>query len=370
MGLARRIAAFLQKRKARDIKAAPSAEVFSPYANLPERQFWKKGVLDQDFGKPVHTLYSKKFDISSLDKIATAGSCFAQHIARHMRAKGFAVIDMEPPPPGLPEKVVHDFGYNLYSARFGNIYTSRQLLQLALEATGRFTPQDAIWTKDGAYYDALRPSVEPEGLSSPEEVRAHRERHLKNVAALLKSADVFIFTLGLTETWEHITSGTVYPTAPGTIAGSFDGTKIHFKNLTFAEVYSDMIAFRSLLKGLNPSARLLLTVSPVPLTATASPEHVLPATVYSKSVLRAVAGQLSFEFEDVDYFPSYEIIASPPVKGRFYMDNLRNVAPAGVATVMRTFFQQHPPAKITKTSAPASKEDVVCEEALLEAFVK
>ena len=40
---------------------------------------------------------------------------------------------------------------------------------------------------------------------------------------------------------------------------------------------------------MNPKARLVLTVSPVPLAATASGSHVLPATIYSKSVLRAAA---------------------------------------------------------------------------------
>ena len=40
----------------------------------------------------------------------------------------------------------------------------------------------------------------------------------------------------------------------------------------------------------TPKLRILLTVSPVPLTATAGDDHVLLATTYSKSVLRAGRG--------------------------------------------------------------------------------
>ena len=49
---------------------------------------------------------------------------------------------------------------------------------------------------------------------------------------------------------------------------------------------------RDLLRDYNENMRFILTVSPVPLVATAGSEHVLAATLYSKSVLRAVAGFL------------------------------------------------------------------------------
>ena len=63
----------------------------------------------------------------------------------------------------------------MYSARYGNIYTVRQLLQLAQEVAGEWNPENYIWEKDGKFYDALRPAVEPEGLNSPEEVIEHRQ---------------------------------------------------------------------------------------------------------------------------------------------------------------------------------------------------
>ncbi len=82
--------------------------------------------------------------------------------------------------------------------------------------------------------------------------------------------DVFIFTMGLTEAWIDKRNGRVYPTAPGTIAGSFD-PKIHaFHNFSYNEIYDDFLEFLELVRNWNPGFRVILTVSPVPLTATAS----------------------------------------------------------------------------------------------------
>lgn len=353
----------------------------SPYEGLPSERFWRTGVAESH-PLTIENLYRKKFSISPQDRIATAGSCFAQHISVHLRKAGFTVIDAEPAPPGLSLEHARQYGYNLYSARYGTIYTTRHLLQLAREALGQFEPVDAVWQSKGRFHDAMRPTVEPNGLTSIEEVTAHRQKHLERVRGLLRTADLLIFTFGLTEGWLHAASGTVYPTAPGTVAGSYDAEIHQFKNFTFNEIYSDFCDFRRLVKLRNPKLKFLLTVSPVPLTATASEIHVLQATIYSKSVLRAVAGQLSESFEDVDYFPSYEMIASPYSRGFFYESNLRSVNDGGVSAVMRVFFSEHkPPIQDTaeseapprrKRQAPHSTETgtTVCEDALLEAFAK
>jgi hypothetical protein len=347
--------------------------VNSPYSALPAKAFWKLGVSRQDWALPSD-IYTPKVKIGPDDAVMTAGSCFAQHIARHLRLRGTNVIDAEPAPRRFEPDVAQRFGYGLYSARYGNIYTVRQLLQLVQEVTTR-SPSPAIaWAKGDRFVDALRPSVEPEGLSSPEEVELHRAAHRRAVRRALTTCDVFVFTLGLTEGWVDRETGTVFPTAPGTIAGDYDPDRYAFKNFTYDEIYKDFVAFKRLMSRVNPSARFLITVSPVPLTATASQAHVLPATVYSKSVLRAVAGQLQESFEDLDYFPSYEIISTPFLRRTFFDDTLRAVTPEGVETVMRIFFESYegdaPVA--TAPSAPVSveeqDEDVVCEDVLLDAF--
>jgi len=345
----------------------------TPYSDLPPERYWKTGVAELH-PSTIQNLYRKKFPIAATDRIATAGSCFAQHVARHMRARGYNILDVEPPIEGTPPDIAQKYGYLVYSARYGNIYTARQLLQLLQDADALEVRDEDIWEKDGRYFDGLRPSVEPGGLPTIEEVKAQRLDHLKRVDRLMRDTDVLVFTLGLTEAWRHSGSGTVYPTCPGVFAGTFDSRHYEFVNFDFVDVYRDMKKVRKILKAINPSIRLLLTVSPVPLTATASSDHVLAATTYSKSVLRAVCGSLTKEFDDIDYFPSFEIIASPFSKGFFYEPNMRNITEMGVETVMKVFFSEHSevstPSASRKRKGDTDRKNVICEGALLEAFAK
>ncbi len=103
----------------------------------------------------------------------------------------------------------------------------------------------------------------------------------------------------------------------------------------------------------------------------------MTATVYSKSVLRAVCGDLQFRNDDVDYFPSYEIISNPWNKDCLYEDDLRSIRKIGVDKVMDAFFAEHgasdeQPAAQHAPAASVSDwrqwDDTVCEEAILEAF--
>ncbi|SFK61406.1 GSCFA domain-containing protein [Falsiroseomonas stagni] len=350
----------------------------SPYSSLPPTNFWRSGVAGAATGD-FPGLVRPRFPITPQMRIATAGSCFAQHVGRHLRSRGYAVMDAEPPPPGLGDEEAKAYGFNLYSARYGNIYTVRQLLQLAREAFGLFTPGDAVWRRGDRYFDALRPTVEPDGLSSAAAVREHRAQHLARVAQVLREAELLVFTMGLVEAWVHQATGTVYPTAPGTVADSETPDDITLQVFDFMDVRADLIAFRKLMKKVNPRLRVLLTVSPVPLTATAMDSHVLLATMYAKSTLRAVAGRILQDSPAFDYFPSYELIAGHPTRGRFYAPNLREVTAEGVACVMRHFSAAHggevvPDEQPSSTAAAAvideqeAEERVVCEEMLLDAF--
>jgi hypothetical protein len=343
----------------------------SPYAGLPATAFWRAGVVETSPLAP-EGLYARKWPIEPAWQIATAGSCFAQHIARFLRRNGYRVLDAEPPPPGLPEERRMAFGFATYSARFGNLYTIRQLRQLLEEAMGQRRPVETAWEKQGRFFDALRPAVEPEGLDSPAEVAAHRAFHLARVRQMFGRADLFIFTLGLTEAWEDRRDGTVFPTAPGTIAGRFDPAIHAFRNFRHAELLADFEAFGALAQTLRRgrALRCLLTVSPVPLTATASGAHVLAASTLSKSVLRAVAGELAATHEDIDYFPSYEIVTNPAARGVFFAANLRSVTEEGVGVVMRQFFAAHPPAAAKRAPEAGDGDEPQCEEALLEAFAR
>jgi hypothetical protein len=138
------------------------------------------------------------------------------------------------------------------------------------------------------------------------------------------------------EAFCHRDSGTVFPIAPGVLGGSYDPAVHVFQNFSVSETVKAFRDFMAMAREENPGLRFLITVSPVPLAATASGDHVEVATVRSKSILRAACDEIVQADEGVDYFPSYEIITSPSTGGRFYHENLRDVTEEGVATVMAT----------------------------------
>lgn len=340
-------------------------QIVNPYRGLPARSFWRSAVQERHFFDLDELCLP--FRLSKQDRIATAGSCFAQHIGRHLRESGAGYMDMEPRPDFLAEADAKRFGFGVYSCRYGNVYTTRQLLQLVQEALGLRRPEECAWQKEGRWFDALRPGVDPVGYETPEQVAELRAPHLQAVASMLRQLDVFVFTLGLTEAWISACDGTAYPTAAGTIAGSHDPAKYKFRNFRYPELLADLQQFWALLRSVNPKARMILTVSPVPLNATASGDHVLVATARSKAALRAVAGDIAADEPDVTYFPSYEIISTHPSRAMFFEPDLRNVNDCGVRLVMKHFFKAFADAELPTV---VDDDEIICEEAELDRLAR
>lgn len=352
----------------------------TPYSDLPPSAYWRTAVAEAGLWG-LSGLWRARWPLPADAAFATYGSCFAQHLSRALVARQLRWIDAEPAPARCPSEIARTFGYGIFSSRTANIYTARQLRYLCEMATGMVAHDAAeVWQDGPRAFDSLRPAIEPEGFASATEALYSRKSMLRAFRRSIAGADLFIFTLGLTEGWENTETGQPYALCPGTIAGSFDPVLHRFRNYRTAEIHADLMAALALMRRVNPSLRLLLTVSPVPLTATASGQHVLVATTRSKSALRAVAAEISEEDEGVDYFPSYEIIAGAPTRAQFFEPNMRSVAQAGVDLVMKHFFagldlsappRQHDIPQVDEEAAveaAAAAEDLACEEIILEAF--
>lgn len=352
-----------------------------PYAGLPARQIWRRavGALDSAPGGDAGLagLWQPAFALAPGARVAGLGSCFARHMTPWLRAAGLALPDHEPPPPFMEPQTARAFGYLAYPCRTGDIYTARQMRQLVEDAAAGRVDPGAVWWRAGRAHDALRPGVEPEGLDNAEEVLALRRAHLACVRRMLEAAECLVFTLGMTEGWACTATGRVVPLAPGIIAGEMDRTR--FRPIVFgqAELREDLRALRRALRGLNPGMKLLLTVSPVPLAATAMPAHALGANAAAKAALRTAAGEFAARHGDVDYFPAWEIVMHPGRAASPFADDLRTVRPEVVAQVMRVFLAaQGLPlpdgigadrAEGTGLSPPAP-EDAFCIEQLTDAF--
>lgn len=349
----------------------------NPYRGLPDRQFWGRAMTAPAPGHVDPVVQSARLEPHQ--RIATMGSCFAQRLARHIAASGLHHFDAEAPSSGLPAGLAAAQGYGMFSARYGNVYTVRQAVQLFDRAFGTFSPEEDVWERDGRYIDAFRPLVDPQGSDGPGQVRAAAQEHLACVREVFTRFDWLVFTLGLTEAWRSRLDGAVYPLAPGVAGGSFDPDRHEFVNFSAAQVEEDLHSLVARIAGVNPQGRILLTVSPVPMIATCEPQQVWVANTVTKARLRVAADEVERAHPHVLYFPAYEIITSPTAGGRYYAEDLRQVTDAGLRQVMRIFSRhfiegQAPPVDASLASSNLARaslfSDVVCDEEMIEASLR
>lgn len=342
-----------------------------PYRDFPKRQFWAKAVAQGYDASAVGDL--PKSMIAPEDKVVTAGSCFAANLIPYLQKAGLEYLRTEYTGQLFKQIPQEALAYGKFSAGYGNIYTARQLLQLLQRAMGQFKPVEDRWAAGERIIDPFRPAL-TYSARCEREFDALTKSHFRAVLRAFSECNVLIFTLGLTEAWASKLDGAVYPACPGTIAGEFDPARHEFVNFTLEEVVSDLEQFLSLFRQVNPAARLILTVSPVPLVATAESRHVLASTVYSKSVLRVAAEVITRRFPNVFYFPAYEIVTGPQAPENFFEADRRSVSSAAVNTVMTAFLSAcgvessaqvttAPTAAASATFLSAAIADLECEEA-------
>jgi hypothetical protein len=318
----------------------------------------------------VDPVVSAPFEITKACKVATAGSCFAQHISRHLIRNGFKVLVEE---PGVGED---SDAYGAFSAAYGNVYSTKQMLQLARRAYGAMEPYDRVWRGlNGGFVDPFRPRIRKQGFATADAVEDEREKHFAAVRRVLETCDVFVFTLGLTETWVSTVDGAAFPLAPGVAGIPEDASQYAFVNASVDDMVADLDTLISWLRIINLRARVILTVSPVPLAATFEPRHVLVSTTLSKSALRVCADTVSRRFDNVAYFPSYEIIMGQQSRGQWFDDDLRSVTEAGVSHVMSIFSRHFIPGTSERipedqhqlhAANAGVRQEVVCDEEVLD----
>jgi hypothetical protein len=345
----------------------------NPYAGLPRYQIWKRAVSDRE-PDDVDPQHAAKFVIDRSTKIASAGSCFAQRMAARLSEAGYDYFVTEPGPIWESAQWRKSHNYGTYSARYGDIYTTLHLAQLARQCKGTFRPAEPAWTKTQRYFDPLRPRIEPDGFRSLEELQEDRSRHIAAVRELLSNSDIFVFTLGLTETWCSSIDDMAFPMCPGVAGfGSFDHKRHYFRNLTVDDNVAYLEEFLDYAWSLNPTLRVILTVSPVPLAATYESRHVVASTTYSKAVLRVAAESICQKHQNVDYFAAYEIVTGTCRNAEYFDSDRRSVTALGVDRVMRSFFAAYTrdemPAVTLKELTPSQLVRDPCDDDVLMEYM-
>jgi GSCFA family protein len=347
-----------------------------PYDDITPAQRWDRAVTqtDPDDFDPQGAV---RFTFDRATKFASAGSCFAARVAESLRASPYRYLQAEPGPAWLDDRQRFAYNYAPLSARYGNVYTSLQLLQLLRRACGSFVPEEDAWAMDGAFADPFRPRIQPGGFETLELLRRDRTFHLAAVNRMFRDLDVFIFTLGLTECWSARSDGAVFPACPGRGIGRFDAARYEFRNLDVAENVRYLTEFLCELRAINPSARVIFSVSPVPIAATIDGPHVVRASVYSKSVLRAAVETIVRSDPHTEYFASFELFSYSRYAAALFEPDGRHLNAAGIARVMAMFYRHFlaagatamPAAAVAADTAPAA-DGAPCDEDRLLSMLK
>jgi hypothetical protein len=235
---------------------------------------------------------SKKF-IDKNTKIVSIGSCFAENIARFLRAHKYNYINTEK-------------GSGYFSANWGIVFNSSSIRQIFEYSFGLFHPKVQWWEREkGRMQDPYRRDIiYPKGV--------HNQKRIAHYAAsrqALEKADVIIITLGLTEVWRDKRDGATFWRVPP--MHLYDPDIYTFHSMTVNEVFQDLLRIRFLLDRFNKKCHLIITVSPVPFQATYREDcDAVTANVFSKAVSSVAAIDFASELRDrnVSYFPSFEYV--------------------------------------------------------------
>ena len=188
-----------------------------------------------------------------------------------------------------------------------------------------------MWrNSEGQIIDPFRPQIQMNGYVSEAELKSDQDIHFAAIRRAVENLSVLVFTLGLTEAWVDVRDHAVFPLAPGVVGGEYIENAFTFKNFSSLEIVEDLQWCIDFIRSKNSSAKFIFTVSPVALNATMENRHVFVSTAYSKSVLRVAAAEICAVNQYCDYFPSYEIITSPYVRGKYFGPDCRSVTEEGV----------------------------------------
>ena len=212
-------------------------------------------------------------------RITAFGSCFAANISNWLAARNYNIL-------------TRDEGSNAYVVKCGegmvNSFVIRQQFEWAFE--GKKFEQD-LWHGYSA-----------ESYGYDEEIR--RQTH-----DIFSKTDLFILTFGLSEVWyDEVTGGVFWRSIP---QDAYDPTRHKFRVTTVEENRENIRAIYDLIRTHRPDAKIICTLSPVPLIATFRPVSCISANSVSKAVLRVAIDELMRELGDegvLHYWPSYEIV--------------------------------------------------------------
>lgn len=221
----------------------------------------------------------KEAMVTADTRITAFGSCFAANISNWLASRNYNIL-------------TSDQGSNAYVVKCGegmvNSFVIRQQFEWAFEGK-KF--EESLWHGYSA-----------EEYGYDEDIR-------RQTLEIFENTDLFILTFGLSEVWyDEETGGVFWRSIP---QDKYDPARHKFRVTTVEENKDNIRAIYELIRKHRPNAKIITTLSPVPLIATFRPVSCISANSVSKAVLRVAIDELMRELGDegyLHYWPSYEIM--------------------------------------------------------------
>jgi hypothetical protein len=266
--------------------------------------------------------FTPRFSLKRDAKVFTIGSCFARNVEEALLAQGFHVLTR--------------LGGFDYSHGYLNRYNTGAMAQEIEFAIGsRQFDERSISSMDVDGYADLTSYGRFDTPGEALQLRRQTTELFKGIA----SADFIIITAGLSEVWYDKQYDYYTNIAPSRAALVYPD-RFEFRLLNYTENYTQLRRLVETIRDIRPSCKIVMTVSPVPLNATFVDRDVLISNSYSKACLRAVVEQIHWEYECVDYFPSFEMVNLSDPTGVWETDH-RHVKQSFVNTVMEEFTRRY-----------------------------
>lgn len=282
----------------------------------------------------------KGFKVSKKSKFFCVGSCFAREVEDAIEDLGFEALtktnaiamiesdlDLFSRAPGVMGRP-HAF-LNRY-----NSGSMRDLMKSVVSGTA----DESLFYENGSnlYHDyALSRFLSPLPFEKAVE---RRSKVMEMYYRSALEADVFVFTLGLCESFYDQDGQRFLNVTPDPRTAA--GHSINFRFLNYIDNLNLISELSETVMKIRPEATFVYTVSPVPLDSTFTGSDIIVANTRAKSTLVAAAQDSCDEMANSYYFPSYEMVTlSDPTLA--WLWDRKHVSPKMVSHIMDRFIERH-----------------------------
>lgn len=294
----------------------------------------------------------QSFSLSPQDSFFAIGSCFARNIEERLEDAGAQVTSRNIKVRDLGSRSMREGG-------IFNKYTPVSILQeLKWAANVSAYPAEALIMtgEKGIAHDPYLPFRAGNG---PVDALLARRKEVNAYFAQAFAADVVILTLGLTEIWTDLETGLTLNQAPPPRMLSANAERFAFARLGVEECESALTETIALLRSHGkPGQKIVLTISPVPMSRTFTTDDIIIANTTSKATLRVAALRVADRTDGVDYFPSYEAVLHSDQTLAWQADRL-HVSDLMVGHIIRTFLDRY--GVQSAPDAPPETNDAITE---------